>query len=102
ARVRVERRLAAEVRVEHLRPGLDAAGPDEIDECGHRLPLVNRVGEHPLEPRAEADRVDCLLVGNAVRASVPLLEQDDLVVAKQALETDCVSRATGDSCNLIP
>ena len=69
--VSVESRLAAEVGVERLRTGRDAAVADEVDQRRHRLSLVHRIGEHPLEPRAEADRLDRLCIRDAVGAGVP-------------------------------
>jgi hypothetical protein len=42
AAVGVERRLAAQVRVEHVRRGRDFATAHKVNEGGHRLPLVHR------------------------------------------------------------
>ena len=70
------------MRVEHPRAGLDPAVAHEVDQRRHRLSLVDRVGQHPLEPGAEADRLDRLRVGDAVGAGVPLVEEHDLVVAR--------------------
>src|SRR3954453_17034701 len=77
--VAVQRGLAAEMRIEHLRAGLDAAVPDEVDQSGHTFSLLDGVGEHAFEPGAQADRVDRLLVRDAVDAGVPFVEEDDLL-----------------------
>ena len=63
-------RLPAEVGVQHPRAGGDLAGPDHADQAGHRLALVHRVGEHPLDSGAGADGVDRLRVGDAVDPGV--------------------------------
>ncbi len=102
AGVAVERRLTAEVRVQHPRARFDPAGADEVDQRRHRLPLVDRVGDHALEPGAEPDRVDRLPVRNPVRAGVPLVEQHDLVVAQLSIEPDRRRGATRDPRDLIP
>ena len=52
------RRLAAEVGVEHRRPRRNLAALDQAHQPRHRLPLVDRIGEHPLEPGAGLDRAD--------------------------------------------
>ena len=88
--------------VEHPRAGLDPAGLDEVDQRGHRLSLVDRVGEHAFEARAKPDRVDRLRVRDAVGAGVPLLEQDDLVVAELAAERDRLGGAARDAGDLLP
>src|SRR3972149_4796231 len=78
ARVGVERRLPAEGGVEDARAFDDASAPHEIDERGHRFSFVDGIGEHSFEAGAEADRLDRLLVGDAVAASVPLVPKNDL------------------------
>src|SRR3569833_2079982 len=102
AGVAVQRRLTAEVRVQDAGTGRDAAVLHEVDERRHRLPFVDRVGEHPLEPRAEADRLDRLLVRDAARAGMPLVEQDELLVAQLAAEADRRRGAARDPRDLLP
>src|SRR5579859_7046315 len=82
--VRVERRLPAEMGVEHGRAGCNLARPHEVDERGHGFALVDRVGDHALEPCTETDRLERVSVGNAVATGVPAVEQADLAVAQFA------------------
>ena len=41
---------------EDVRAGLDLAARDQVDHAGQRLPLVDRVGDHPLQRGAHPDR----------------------------------------------
>src|SRR5690606_36097531 len=43
--VAVDGRLATEVGVEHVLAAADLAPVDQVDQPGHRLPLVHRVGD---------------------------------------------------------
>ncbi len=54
------------------------------------FPFINRIREDSLEPSAQAYRLDRLRIRNPVRAGVPLVEQDNLVVAQLAAEADCI------------
>ena len=62
----------------------DLAARHHVDQPRHRLPLVHRVGDHPLEAAGQADRLQRLLVRDAVRAGVVALVEHDLVVAQVA------------------
>src|SRR5581483_7009830 len=84
----------------HARARSDAPGAHEVDQRRHRLPLVHRVGDHTLEPRAEPDRVDRLRVRDAVRACVPLVEQDHVVSIELATQTDRLAGAARDAKDL--
>src|SRR5713101_459078 len=88
--------------IEDARAWLEAAVADEVDERRHRLPLVDRVGEHAFEPSAEADRVDRLRIRDAVRPCVPLVEEHDLLVLQLAAEADGLRGAPRDARDLIP
>ena len=102
AGVAVQRRLAAQVRVQHARPRLDPTVADEIDERRHRLSLVHRIGEHPFEAGTEPDCLDRLSVGDPIGAGVPLIEQDDLAVGERATEADRLGGSAGNPRDLIP
>src|SRR6478672_12825968 len=56
ARVGVQRRLSTQVGVEHGGVRADLAGTHEVDQARHRLALVHRVDDHPLQAAAEPDR----------------------------------------------
>src|SRR3954454_20200467 len=81
-RVGAQGGLPAEVRVEHRRVARDLAARDEVDHSGHRLPLVDGVGDHALEAAGEPDRLERLLVRDAVRTRVVALVEEDLVVVQ--------------------
>ena len=49
--VGVQRRLTAQVRIEHGRTPFDLTSGNEIDETSHRLALIDRVSQHALESR---------------------------------------------------
>src|SRR5437763_7395551 len=87
ARVRTQRRLPAEVRVKHSRVARYLAAGDEVDHASHRLPLVDRVRDHPLEPPGETDRLERRFVRNPIRAAVIAIVEDDLVVTQIASQS---------------
>ena len=61
---------------------------DHADQPGHRLALVDRVGEHALRARGELDRLDRLLVGDAVGRAFVAGDERDLVGAQIAVDAD--------------
>src|SRR5205814_10107355 len=86
--VRVECGLAAEMGVEHVRVGPDLAAADEVDHPGEALSLVHGIGDHPFEPRAEVDGVECRSIGNAVGARVVAVVEHDVVPCELARGAD--------------
>src|SRR3954466_3731189 len=88
------------MRVEDGRVAVDLAARDEVDQAGHRLPLVDRVGDHALEAAGAPDRLERRLVGDPVRAGVVTLVEDDLVVAQLAADVDHLRRPAGDARDL--
>src|SRR4051794_23797916 len=103
AGVCAERRLAAEVGVEHVGVRRNLAAPDQVDQAGHRLPLVDRVGDHPLESSGQAHRVERAFVRDPVCAGVVAIVEHDLVIAKLASEPDqsAVLRAMRATCSWV-
>ena len=81
-------------------PGPDLPARHEVDEPGHRLPLVDRVRDHPLEPGDEPHRVERPGARDPVRALVVAVVEHDLVGAQVPLEPDGCSRAAGDPGDL--
>ena len=96
----LQRRLAAEVGIEHGGVLADVAGRDQVDQPGHRLPLVDGVDDHALEPAGELDGVDRRLDRDAVPVTGPALEHGDLVVAQVASEADQVGCVARDPAHL--
>jgi non-heme chloroperoxidase len=86
--VGVERGLAAEVGVEHRGGGVDFAAADQADQPGHRLALVDRVGDHAFGAGGEPHRIEGGVVGDAVGARMVVLVQLDLPVVQLALDAD--------------
>ena len=81
---------------------LDSSAAHELDQRGHRLPLVHRIRKHSFESRAETDRIDCLRVRDSVDACVPFVEQHDLFVCKIASEVDRLGCSARDPRDLVP
>ncbi len=73
----------------------------QVDEAGHRLPLVDRVDDHALEAAGEPDGVERRLHGDAVEVAGPALEHGDLVVAQVAPEADELGGVPGDPGDLV-
>jgi len=86
--VRVQRRLAAQMGIEHGSVLRDLAASGQVDQPRHRLPLVDGVGDHSLQPGGEPDRVERPLVGDAVGAGVVALVEDELVAAELTADLD--------------
>src|SRR5215472_6984683 len=99
--VGVERGLAAEVGVEHRGGGLDFAAADQVDEPGHGLALINRVGDHPFGTGGEPHRVQGGVVGDAVGARVVALVQLDFLIGKLTLQADEPGGVTCDPGDLV-
>src|SRR3984893_10257754 len=102
AAVAVESGLPAQVRVQHLRAGLDLASRHHVDHRGERLSFVDRVGEHSLETGSELDRVDGTLVRDPVGSGVVAVVKDDLVLAEVSADVDEGCGLASDSRYLIP
>src|ERR1700722_9971514 len=73
--VAVERGRAAEMGVEGFRARGEIAFGDEVDQALHRSSLVDRIGDHALEPGGEADRFLGLSRGYAVDRIGIVLDQ---------------------------
>src|SRR6516165_7324758 len=99
--VSVERGLAAEVGEEHRGGGLDFAAADQVDQPGHGLALVDRVGDHPFGAGGQPHRVQGGVVGDAVGARVVALVQLDLLIAQLALQPDEPGGVTCDPRDLV-
>src|SRR6266576_1591738 len=78
--VSVDRRRAAEMSVEQLRSLWKIAFLDEVDHALHGFPLIDGVGDHAFETRAEPDRLLGIVGGNAVGRIGVVLDQDDVVL----------------------
>src|SRR5581483_8164198 len=97
------RRLTAEVRVEDVRARVDLASADEVDHRGEALPLVHRVGDHRLEARAGAHRLERALVRDPVRACVePVTEQTITVSKNTPSSASCSATSTAHRANPRP
>ena len=83
-------------------PAVDLPARHEVDEPGHRLPLVDRVRDHPLEPRDEPHRLERPGSRDPVRALVVPVVEDDLVLAQVALQPDGRGGPAGDPGDLGP
>src|SRR3546814_12040239 len=73
AAVGVQRRLAAEMCVEHRGCRSDLPGLDQIDQPGHGLTFIDRVEDDPFEPAGQGDRIDRRLHRYAVESHRPSL-----------------------------
>ena len=99
--VRVDRRLPAEVGVQHVRVRRDVAVAHEVDQAGERLALVDGVGDHRLELCAERHRLHRRVDRDAVQVARPALEHLDLVVAQLPTEFDQLGGVPGDARDLL-
>src|SRR3954449_2981152 len=98
--VRVECGLAAEMGVEHVRVGPDLAAADEVDHPREALSLVDGVGDHPFEPRAEPDRVERRSIRDAVGARVIAVVEHDVVPYQLPCDADLRRRVLRDPKHL--
>src|SRR5829696_2076206 len=73
--VAVQGWLAPQVRIEDGGVRADLAAADQVDQGRHRLPLVHRVGDHPLRAGGQPHRVHSGLIRDAVGAGVVALVQ---------------------------
>src|SRR5690606_32571333 len=99
--VAVDGRLATEVGVEHVLAAADLAPVDQVDQPGHRLPLVHRVGDHALGARGQSHGFHRGVVGNAVDPGVVAPVGHDLLVAEIGLPPDAVGGVAGDAADLL-
>ena len=98
--VRGEGGLTSEVGVEDPRARGDLAGADHPRQSGHRLTLVDRVGEHALGAGDELDGIDGLLVGDAVGRPGIAVDDGDLLRSERTTDTDPLGRIVGDARDL--
>src|ERR1700728_339378 len=99
--VRVDRGLPAEMGVEHGGVGRYLPAADQVDEGGHGLALVDRVGDHALGPRGEPHRVEGGGVRDAVDAGVVALVELDVVVRQLPLDSDEARGLPCDAADLL-
>src|SRR3984957_16972585 len=100
--VDVEGRLAAQVGVEHVGLRWYLAVADHVDQAGEGLALVDRIRDHRLQRCSEAHRVERSLIGDAVRAGVEAIVEDDLLVSDLSLDANERGRGASDSRDLGP
>ena len=72
----------------------------DVDHAGKALAFVHRVGDHPFETRAGADRVERVRVRDAVGARVVAVVEDDVLALQLPLDADLACRLLRDPQHL--
>jgi hypothetical protein len=87
--------------IEHGGVGTYLPAADQVDEGGHGLALVDRIGDHALGARGEPHRVEGRAVRDAVAAGVVALVEVDVVVGQLPLDADELGGLPCDAADLV-